>query len=51
LFETPKDKEHLFINADSAVQSYWAHIHNEPKHAPPNFKGYNYKSSGIELLF
>ncbi len=35
------------MNADSAVQSYWTHIHNDPSHAPPKFKGFNYLSSGI----
>jgi len=37
----------LVMNADSAVQSYWTHIHNDPSHAPPKFKGFNYLSSGI----
>jgi hypothetical protein len=35
------------MNADSAVQSYWTHIHNDPSHAPPKFKGFNYLFSGI----
>lgn len=45
IFETPKEKEHLITNADNAVQSYWNHIHDS-NHAPPHFKGFNYKSSG-----
>ena len=45
LFEVPKEKEDLIINADSAVQSYWTHIHNNSNHAPPSFKGFNYKST------
>lgn len=45
LFEVPKEKEDLIINADSAVQSYWTHIHNNSNHAPPLFKGFNYKST------
>ena len=37
----------LVMNADSAVQSYQTHIYNDPSHAPPKFKGFNYLSSGI----
>ena len=37
----------LVNNADSAVQSYWTHIHNDQIHAPPKFKGFDYKPSGI----
>jgi len=37
----------LVMNADSAIQSYWTHIHNDPSHTPPKFKGFNYLSSGI----
>jgi hypothetical protein len=47
LFEIPKEKMDLVMNADSAVQSYWTHIHKDPSHAPPKFKGFNYLSSGI----
>jgi hypothetical protein len=47
LFEVPKEKMDLVNNADSAVQSYWTHIHNDQIHAPPKFKGFNYKPSGI----
>jgi len=39
----------LVMNADSVVQSYWTHIHNDPSHAPPKFKGFNYLFSGILL--
>ena len=39
LFEVPKEKMDLINNADSAVQSYWTHIHNDQIHAPPNLKG------------
>ncbi|CAB4397509.1 unnamed protein product [Rhizophagus irregularis] len=44
LFEVPKEKEQLIINADHAIQSYWTHIHNDFNHAPPKFKGFNYES-------
>ena len=46
LFEVPKEKEDLIINADSSVQSYWTHIHYDSNHAPVHFKGFDYKSSG-----
>ena len=49
LFEIPKEKENLIINADSSVQSYWTHIHNDTDHAPPSFKGFNYKSTEASL--
>jgi len=51
LFEVPKEKEGLIINADSSVQSYWTHIHNDSNHAPPSFKGFSYKSSGKIYYF
>ncbi|UZO17195.1 uncharacterized protein OCT59_008556 [Rhizophagus irregularis] len=44
LFEVPKEKEQLIVNADHAVQTYWTHIHNDFNHAPPKFKGFNYES-------
>ncbi|CAI2198669.1 10648_t:CDS:2, partial [Funneliformis geosporum] len=36
--------------ADSAVQSYWTHIHNNQIHAPPKFKGFNYKPSATSSV-
>ncbi|PKC15140.1 hypothetical protein RhiirA5_395225 [Rhizophagus irregularis] len=47
LFEVPKEKEQLIINADHAVQSYWTHIHNDFNHDPPKFKGFNYESPDL----
>ncbi|CAI2197380.1 19287_t:CDS:1, partial [Funneliformis geosporum] len=47
LFEIPKDKKDLIINADSAIQTYWTHIHNDPSYASLKFKEFNYLSSGI----
>ena len=47
LFEISKEKMYLVMNADSAVQSYWTHIYNDPSHTPSKFKGFNYLSSGI----
>ncbi|CAI2179553.1 3177_t:CDS:2, partial [Funneliformis geosporum] len=40
----------LVNNADSAVQSYWTNIHNDQIHAPPKFKGFNYKPSASSAI-
>ncbi|CAI2197744.1 292_t:CDS:2, partial [Funneliformis geosporum] len=45
LFKVSKEKIDLINNADSAVQSYWIHIHNDQIYAPSKFKGFNYKPS------
>ncbi len=47
LFEISEAKKDLITNVDNAVQLYWAHLHDNHAHAPPHFKGFNYKSSGI----